>query len=117
MTEFETCETCGAPLIDDEEESWPYCPNGHRDLDDIFDDLFDAELAVERSGHAFFDKADLAELLGISAKSVSVLRVRGKIPAPDHYREPDGRRSGVSGGRRRAVWTPAQAARLLKDRK
>lgn len=24
----ETCEHCGAALIDDDEESWPYCPEG-----------------------------------------------------------------------------------------
>lgn len=80
-------------------------------------DTFDAELAVERSGHAFFDKDELADLLGLSVHSLGAQRARGKIPAPDHYLEPDGRRSTVSGGHRRAVWTPEQATQILVARK
>jgi hypothetical protein len=81
------------------------------------DDTFDAELAVERSGHAFFDKVDLADLLGIQASSISPLRARGKIPAPDHYQEPDGRCNDACGGHRRAIWTAEQAMNVLRGRK
>lgn len=76
-------------------------------------DLFDAQLAVERSGHAFFDKDELAELLGITPVSLGAMRARGRVPAPHHYLNPDGSRSESVGGHRRAIWTTEQAARIL----
>lgn len=80
-------------------------------------DLFDAGLAVERSPCAVFDKVALAELLGIAPTSLGTLIARGKIPAPDHYQDPDGGYSGGPGAHRRAVWTPEQAAQVLAQRR
>jgi hypothetical protein len=79
-------------------------------------DVFDAELAVERSGHAHFDKDQLAELLGLSSGSMNQLRLRGHVPLPDHYLGPDGRRCDAPGGHRRAIWTIEQATSLLVTR-
>jgi hypothetical protein len=69
-------------------------------------DAFDAELAVERTGHAFFDRDLLAEITGLSPRSFSRMQLRGTIPAPDHY--------GHNG---RAIWTPEQVVQILADRK
>lgn len=76
-------------------------------------DLFDAELTVERTGHGSFDKDELADLLGLSAGSLNTMRLRGHVPAPDHYLNPDGSTCDVPGGHRRAIWTTRQAARML----
>lgn len=85
-------------------------------MDGYDSDVFDAEVVVERSGCAFFDKDDLSALLGLSPRSLSVIRARDKIPAPDHYRDPDGNTKAVPGGHRRAIWTREQVVQILAKR-
>ena len=77
-------------------------------------DLYDAEIQVERTGRACFDKVALASVLGISVKSVNKLKTRGKIPDPDHYEDIVVER-GLNGGKR-AIWTNAQVAQILAGR-
>lgn len=76
-----------------------------------FDDLlFDAEVIVERAGCAQFTIEDMGALLGLSPKSVWRLVGVGKLQRPNRYEPLE--TVGV-----RAVWTCAQAAEILAERR
>lgn len=73
-------------------------------------DLFDAEILVERSGHAYFTKEDLAELIGMSVQSIWRMVATGTLPPAAWYEDAPGK------GRLRAHWSCAQAAEALARR-
>jgi hypothetical protein len=73
------------------------------------DDLFDAEIKVERYGLGEFTRDDLAEFLGLSGHTVTKMLRRGNIPGPRRY--------GYDAvGNRVPMWSSAQVAQILVRR-
>jgi hypothetical protein len=74
------------------------------------DDLFDAQVIVERFGRARFNKFDLAELLGLAPNSVWKAVKRGRIPEAHHY-------EWVTEYYPEAVWTFDQVVEIVAARR
>lgn len=74
------------------------------------DDLFDAQLIVERHGAARYDKFALADLLGVAVSSVWVMIRRGELPAPAD-------KEWVKINVERSLWTVEQVVGIVLARR
>lgn len=90
---------CGTRLVwSDDDERWT----------GFDDDLFDAEVKVDRSGVSRFDVHGVAATIGCTRKSVWRHVQTGRIYGPDHYED-------IPNGTFEAVWTRDQVIRMVAE--
>lgn len=88
---------CGIRVIWHDDRSW----------DAFDDDLFDAEVTLDRTGVTTFDRFGVARVLNIADRSIWRRINSGRIPGPDHY-EPKG---SVTEG----IWTREQVIHMIAE--